>query len=116
MRPLILMPTINSRTSNAYATYSCCLYTEMPAPPTGRALLLGGGAAMGLGVQGGYRAMCGRSVVLAVKRKEKKTDNPSVRARQAPTRGLSDKAATLSRTIRELSDNPLGQRSNTPCF
>ena len=35
--------------------------TEMPAPPTGRALLLGGGSAMGLGVQGGYRAVCGRS-------------------------------------------------------
>ena len=51
--------------------------TEMPAPPTGRALLLGGGpdppssralllggaggAAMALDVQGGYRAVCGRS-------------------------------------------------------
>ena len=49
--------------------------TEMPAPPTGRALLLGGGpdlpssralllgggAAMTLDVQGGYRAVCGRS-------------------------------------------------------
>ena len=35
--------------------------TEMPAPPTGRALLLGGGSAMALDVQGGYRAVCGRS-------------------------------------------------------
>ena len=49
--------------------------TEMPAPPTGRALLLGGGpdppssralllgggSAMSLVVQGGYRAVCGRS-------------------------------------------------------
>ena len=49
--------------------------TEMPAPPTGRALLLGGGSrppqqqsvllgggsAMALDVQGGYRAVSGRS-------------------------------------------------------
>ena len=35
--------------------------TEMPAPPTGRALLLGGGSAMSLVVQGGYRAECVRS-------------------------------------------------------
>ena len=60
MRPLILMPTINSRNSNA-----CYLQllsdTEMPAPPTGRALLLGGGSAMALDVQGGYRAVSGRS-------------------------------------------------------
>ena len=35
--------------------------TEMPAPPTGRALLRGGGSAMALDVQGGYRAVCGRS-------------------------------------------------------
>ena len=35
--------------------------TEMPAPPTGRALLLGGGSAMALDVQGGYLAVCGRS-------------------------------------------------------
>ena len=34
--------------------------TEMPAPPSSSALLLGG-SAMGLGVQGGYRAVCGRS-------------------------------------------------------
>ena len=32
-----------------------------PDPPSSRALLLGGGSAMGLGVQGGYRAVCGRS-------------------------------------------------------
>ena len=51
--------------------------TEMPAPPTGRALLLGegsgppssralllgGGSAMALDVQGGYRAVSGRSCV-----------------------------------------------------
>ena len=36
--------------------------TEMSAPPTGRALLLGGGSAMALDVQGGYRAVCGRSI------------------------------------------------------
>ena len=86
MRPLILVPTINSRHWNAcYFTAAVC--TEMPAPPTGRALLLGGGsgpppgsssalllggseqilwgeqiaAGMTLDVQGGYRAMCGRS-------------------------------------------------------
>ena len=36
--------------------------TEMPAPPSSRALLLlGGGSAMTLDVQGGYRAVCGRS-------------------------------------------------------
>ena len=74
-----------------HATYcNTAVCTEMPAPPTGRALLLGGGpvdppssralllgggsrppqqqsapagggSAMGLGVQGGYRAVCGRS-------------------------------------------------------
>ena len=60
MRPLILMPTINSRhLERMLLTAAVC--TEMPAPPTGRALLLGGGSAMGLGVQGGYRAVCGRS-------------------------------------------------------
>ena len=32
-----------------------------PDPPSSRALLLGGGSAMSLVVQGGYRAVCGRS-------------------------------------------------------
>ena len=32
-----------------------------PDPPSTRALLLGGGSAMTLDVQGGYRAVCGRS-------------------------------------------------------
>ena len=60
MRPLILVPTINSRhLERMLLTAVVC--TEMPAPPTGRALLLGGGSAMTLEGQGGYRAMCGRS-------------------------------------------------------
>ena len=78
MRPLILVPTINSRHWNAcYFTAAVC--TEMPAPPTGRALLLGGGggppqqqsaaagggSAMSLVVQGGYRAVSGRSCSLS---------------------------------------------------
>ena len=33
----------------------------VPTPPSSRALLLGGGSAMALDVQGGYRAVCGRS-------------------------------------------------------
>ena len=54
--------------------YSCCLYRDAstphrqsapagggPDPPSSRALLLGGGSAMSLVVQGGYRAVCGRS-------------------------------------------------------
>ena len=75
MRPLV-RSTINSRHWNANRTYlqllSC---TEMPAPPSSRALLLGGGpdppssralllgggSAMTLDVQRGYRAVCGRS-------------------------------------------------------
>ena len=88
MRPLILMPTINSRNSNAcylqlLSVQRCqhppqaerCCWGGGPDPPSSRALLLGGGArppqqqsvllgggsAMGLGVQGGYRAVCGRS-------------------------------------------------------
>ena len=31
-------------------------------PPQQQSVLLGGGSAMGLGVQGGYRAVCGRSL------------------------------------------------------
>ena len=89
MRPLILMPTINSRHWNACylqllsvqrcqhppQAERCCwgggpdppssrallLGGGGPDPPSSRALLLGGGSAMGLGVQGGYRAVCGRS-------------------------------------------------------
>ena len=62
MRPLILVPTINYRHWNAcYLQLLSVDCTEMPAPPTGRALLLGGGSAMALDVQGGYRAVCGRS-------------------------------------------------------
>ena len=69
MRPLILMPTINYRNSNACYLQLLSVHrdTEMPAPPPGRALLLGGGSrppqqqsvllgggsAMGLGVQAG---------------------------------------------------------------
>ena len=88
MIPLILMPTINSRHWNTcylqllsvqrcqhppQAERSC--WGGGPHPPSSRALLLGGGSrppqqqssaagggsAMGLGVQGGYRAVCGRS-------------------------------------------------------
>ena len=88
MRPLILMPTINSRHWNAcylqllsvqrcqhppQAERSCwgggpdppssraLLLGGGPDPPSTRALLLGGGSAMTLDVQGGYRAVCGRS-------------------------------------------------------
>ena len=88
MRPLILMPTINSRHWNAcylqllsvqrcqhppQAERSCwggvrtppaaerCCLGGGPDPPSSRALLLGGGSAMALDVQGGYRAVCGRS-------------------------------------------------------
>ena len=82
MRPLILMPTINSRNSNACylqllsvqrcqhppAAERCCWGGGPDPPSSSRALLLGGGvptppaaerscwgggAAMGLGVQGG---------------------------------------------------------------
>ena len=74
MRPLILVPTINSRHWNAcylqllsvqrcqhppQAERSC--WGGGPDPPSSRALLLGGGSAMSLVVQGGYRAVCGRS-------------------------------------------------------
>ena len=80
MRPLILMPTINSRHWNAcylqllsvqrcqhppQAERSCwggvrtppaaegCCWGGGPDPPSSRALLLGGGSAMSLVVQGG---------------------------------------------------------------
>ena len=79
MRPLILMPSINSHNSNACylqllfvqrcqhppAAERCC-WGGGPDPPSSRALLLGGGSAMGLGVRGGYRAVCGRSLRLDV--------------------------------------------------
>ena len=76
MRPLILVSTINSRhCALEHMLLTAAVCTEMPAPPTGRALLLGGGSgppqqqsaaagggsAMALDVQGGYRAVCGRS-------------------------------------------------------
>ena len=74
MRPLILMPTINSRHWNAcylqlLSVQRCqhppqaerCCWGGGPDPPSSRALLLGGGSAMSLVVQGGYRAECGRS-------------------------------------------------------
>ena len=57
--------TINSRHWNANRTYLQLLSVQRcqhAAPPTGRALLLGGGSAMALDVQGGYRAVCGRSI------------------------------------------------------
>ena len=66
MRPLILMPTINSRNSNACylqllsvqrcqhppAAERCC-WGGGPAPPSSRALLLGGGVGHGLRCAGG---------------------------------------------------------------
>ena len=67
MRPLILMPTINSRHWNACylqllsvqrcqhppQAERCLLLGGGPDPPSSRALLLGGGSAMSLVVQGG---------------------------------------------------------------
>ena len=46
--------------TGTHATYSCCLYRDASTPQQ-QSVLLGGGSAMGLGVQGGYRAVCGRS-------------------------------------------------------
>ena len=74
MRPLILVPTINSRHWNAcylqLLSVQRCQHPPQaersclgggPDPPSSRALVLGGGSAMALDVQGGYRAVCGRS-------------------------------------------------------
>ena len=63
MRPLILVPTINSRHWNA--CYLQLLSVQRcQHPPQAELCCWGGGSAMGLGVQGGYRAVCGRAGAL----------------------------------------------------
>ena len=79
MRPLVLVSTIIATGTLTERTYRylqllsvqrcqqppqaerSCLWGGVPTPPAAERCCWGGGSAMPLDVQGGYRAVCGRS-------------------------------------------------------